>query len=85
MVFQRVPFVRRIAQAKMLNVFMFSEPVQITTKKLYDFSEPIFYPEVIENKKIPEAFGEKVLKCNKNCGECGFCHEVQETATVVLE
>ena len=45
----------------------------------------VFYPTVIENKKIPETFGGKVLKCNKICDECGFCHEVQQTATVVLE
>lgn len=45
----------------------------------------IFYPAVIENKKIPESFAEKVLKCSKNCGECSFCSEVQKTATVILE
>lgn len=45
----------------------------------------IFYPSVIENKKIPEDFAEMVLKCSKNCGECGYCHEVQKTATVTLE
>lgn len=45
----------------------------------------VFYPAVIENKKIPKDFAEKVLGCNKNCGECGYCRETQKTATVILE
>lgn len=52
---------RHPQRAKMLNVFMFSEPVQITTKKLYDFSEPIFYPEVINALINAEIYTPKQL------------------------
>lgn len=52
---------RHPQRAKMLNVFMFSEPVQITTKKLYDFSEPIFYPEVIKALINAEIYTPKQL------------------------
>ena len=45
----------------------------------------LFYPAVIDNKKIPSCFAEKVLECSKNCGGCGFCDEAQKNATVVLE
>lgn len=45
----------------------------------------LFYPAVIDNKKIPAHFAQQVLKCNKNCGECGFCAEAQKAAAVILE
>lgn len=45
----------------------------------------LFYPEVIDNKKIPADFAQRVLNCNKKCGECGFCVEAQKTATVALK
>ena len=71
--------------AKIIGAYCKESYSGAVTELLEPNHSGIFYPEVIENKKIPEAFGEKVLKCNKNCGECGFCHEVQETATVALE
>ena len=53
-----------------------------------DLLEPdhagVFYPEIIENKKIPDSFAEKVLNCQKNCKECGYCNNVQKDATIVL-
>ena len=42
----------------------------------------LFYPQVIENKKI--AGIEKVLECNKNCYKCSLCREIQKNATVIL-
>ena len=45
----------------------------------------LFYPKVIENKKIPDSFAETVLNCSKNCEDCGYCREVQKNATVILE
>lgn len=54
-----------------------------------DLLEPnhsgLFYPQIIENKKIPQNFAETVINCSKNCQECGFCKNVQKAATVVLE
>ena len=55
---------------------------------ILDILEPnhagVFYPEVIENKKIPDSFADIVLNCNKNCKECGYCNLTQKNATVVL-
>jgi hypothetical protein len=42
----------------------------------------LFYPEIIENKKISGM--ERVLNCNKNCTECTLCAEIQKEATVIL-
>ena len=54
-----------------------------------DLLEPnhfgLFYPTVIDNKKISENFVKTVLKCSKNCNECNFCKDTQKNATVVLE
>lgn len=54
-----------------------------------DLLEPnhagLFYPEIIENKIIPDGFAETVLNCDKNCKECGYCDKVQKNATVILE
>ena len=44
-----------------------------------------FYPAVIENKKIPVGFAEKVLGCDKNCRVCGYCKNAQSSATVILD
>ena len=71
--------------ARIINAYCKGTYSGAVTELLEPNHSGIFYPKVIENKKIPETFGEKVLKCNKNCDECGFCHQVQETATVVLE
>ena len=44
----------------------------------------IFGTSVVENKNIPANFAKKVLNCNKNCAECGYCKEAQQSAIVVL-
>lgn len=55
---------------------------------LPDLLEPchsgLFYPQIIENKKISSNFAQKVLNCDKNCKECGYCDEIQKSATVIL-
>lgn len=54
-----------------------------------DLLEPnhsgLFYPHIIENKKIPADFIKTVMNCDKNCSECNYCKNVQNTATVILE
>ena len=45
---------------------------------------PLFYSELIENKKISGDFAETVLKCNKDCSNCDFCKNVQKNATIKL-
>lgn len=54
-----------------------------------DLLEPnhsgLFYPEVIENKKIPKDFTETVLNCNKDCENCNYCKNTLNDALVSLE
>ncbi len=56
---------------------------------LNDLLEPnhsgAFYPDIIENSKIPGGFAHKVLNCDKKCESCGYCSKVIENATVTLE
>lgn len=56
---------------------------------LNDLLEPnhsgAFYPDIIENSKIPTGFAEKVLNCDKNCETCGYCAGIVNNATVTLE
>ncbi len=44
----------------------------------------LFYPQIIENKKLPENFASKLLECDKNCAECGFCKAAQRQATITF-
>lgn len=44
----------------------------------------IFGGAVVENINIPRGFAERVLNCDKNCTQCGFCKEAQQKATVNL-
>lgn len=54
-----------------------------------DLLEPnhsrLFYPQIIENKKISSDFAQTVLNCSKNCEECDYCNNIQKAATVILE
>ena len=56
---------------------------------LHQLLEPnhsgLFYPTVIDNKSICADFGERVMKCEKNCTACGYCSTVQRNATIILE
>ncbi len=45
----------------------------------------IFYPYIIENKKIPNDFGKKVLNCYKKCESCGYCKNVFKDCLICLE
>ena len=37
------------------------------------------------NSRIPAEFGEHVLNCPKNCGQCTYCEEIFSKAKVILE
>lgn len=54
-----------------------------------DILEPnhsgLLYPDIIENKKIPQDFAKKVMTCGKNCASCGYCAAAVKAATVTLE
>ncbi len=45
----------------------------------------LFYPAIIENKKIPDNFAKTVLTCDKSCDKCGYCFEALKSATVILQ
>lgn len=71
--------------ARVINAYCggsFSGPV---TQLLEPNHSDLFYPAVIENKKIPESFAKTVLNCDKNCDDCKFCFDALKNATVVLE
>lgn len=54
-----------------------------------DILEPnhsgLFYPKIIDNKLIPEAFAKTVMSCDKNCQSCSYCQNVLHGATITLE
>lgn len=54
-----------------------------------DLLEPnhsgLFYPDIIDNKKIPDDFAHQVMNCDKNCSQCSYCKTVLENATTRLE
>ncbi len=39
----------------------------------------------ISNKKFPSDFAERMCKCDDNCEQCGYCHEVFEKVHVTPE
>jgi len=45
----------------------------------------LFYPLIIENKKIPAGFAERVASCDKRCDTCGYCRKVLENSIISLE
>lgn len=55
---------------------------------LTDLLEPnhsdLFYPDIIENSKIPADFAEKALCCKKNCSDCDFCANAVKAASITL-
>ena len=54
-----------------------------------DILEPnhsgLFYPDIIENSRIPEGFAKKVMTCDKKCDACGYCKAAVEAATITLD
>lgn len=53
-----------------------------------DLLEPnhsgLFYPNIIENKKLPTDFAKTVLDCDKNCDSCNYCKNTLGAAMVEL-
>lgn len=43
------------------------------------------YPDILENSKFPKGFAEKLLSCDKNCAQCGFCERVFKKIKINLE
>ena len=54
-----------------------------------DLLEPnhsgLFYPDIIDNSKIPEGFAKQVMTCDKKCDSCGYCLKVLENSTITLD
>ena len=45
----------------------------------------LFYPKIIENKRIDPNFTEKVLTCSKKCSDCTYCKEITNKSIIDLE
>ena len=45
----------------------------------------LFYPNVFDNKKIPDDFAVKTANCDKNCDACGYCKKVLSDSLICLE
>ncbi|MBR2339897.1 MAG: hypothetical protein IKA74_03590 [Clostridia bacterium] len=44
----------------------------------------VFYPQYVDNSKIPDSFAKRAGSCDRNCRECGYCSRVMNGATVTL-
>ncbi len=44
----------------------------------------IFYPSYIENSNFNKDFAKRVMTCDKNCRECGFCTQTTNDACIKL-
>ncbi len=55
---------------------------------LLDLLEPdhaeSFYPEIVENSRLPEDFGERTMRCGHDCKRCAYCREALVGALVNL-
>lgn len=45
----------------------------------------LFFPSVVDNKKIPKDFAVKTATCDKNCDACGYCKKVLSDSLICLE
>lgn len=45
----------------------------------------LFYPNVVDNKKIADDFAVKTATCDKNCDACGYCKKVLSDSLICLE
>lgn len=73
------------------------DPVKVATAyldetysgNLPDLLEPdhadLFHPDILENKLLPEDFGEHVLNCGHDCPNCCYCREAFAGARVDVE
>ena len=56
---------------------------------LLDLTEPahsgVLLPGILSNRKISSDYAEKRMDCIHDCQKCGYCRDVQEKATVVLD
>ena len=56
---------------------------------LLDLTEPahsnVLLPGILSNRKMPQDYAKKRMNCKHDCQKCGYCREVQEKATVVLD
>ncbi|MDO5580475.1 MAG: hypothetical protein Q4G69_05035 [Planctomycetia bacterium] len=56
---------------------------------LLDLTEPNhaghFYPEILANDRIPNDYADRVLSCDKNCDQCGYCADILRSALIRLD
>ncbi len=44
----------------------------------------VLYPTLLENSKFPTEFAERVMTCDKNCTQCGYCVSVYHDIKINL-
>ena len=37
---------------------------------------PAFYPDYLDNRRIPDDFFEKTSQCTLGCTDCGYCESI---------
>lgn len=68
-----------------LNAYINARYSGAVTSLLEPDHSGIFYPAVIENKRIDPEWTKTVLFCNKDCRACGLCVRTTKNAIIKLE
>ena len=71
--------------AKIIESYMEGSYSGALTELLEPDHSGMFYPVIIENKKIPNNFADKTLNCDKNCKTCGYCNSAFDNSLVYLD
>lgn len=71
--------------ARIINSYVKGSYSGAVTELLEPDHSRMFYPYVIENKKIPNDFALKRATCDNNCEACGYCSQVFEKALTSLD
>lgn len=71
--------------AKIINSYVKGSYSGAVTELLEPDHSKLFYPFVIENKKIPEDFAFVVSNCDKQCDKCGYCRQIFDKAKTSLD
>ena len=71
--------------AKIINSYVKGSYSGAVTELLEPNHSKLFYPFVIENKKIPEDFAVRVADCDKQCDTCGYCIKAFDKAITSLD
>ncbi len=71
--------------AAVLEAYVGRKYVGNVTELLEPNHAESFYPDILENSNFPPGFAEKLMSCDKDCNQCGFCEQVFEEVKINLE